>query len=91
MFPLADDDFGFDGAVAILPSVAGECSKDRSVVGVTGAYAVEGSQGTSIASYPNAELDDVMARVNGYVAIPARTFFFMRRCGGISSSASSHA
>jgi hypothetical protein len=82
VFPLADDDFGFDGAVAILPSVLRECSKDRSVVGVTGAYAVEGSQGTSIATYPNAESDNVMARVNGYLSYPGPNVFLyapMRR------------
>jgi hypothetical protein len=67
VFVLADDDFCFDHAIAALPGVLGQYRKDPSVVGVTGAYAVEGSQGTSIMSYPNAESDDVVARVSGYL------------------------
>jgi hypothetical protein len=75
VFPLADDDFCFDGAVASLPGVLGKYSKDTSVVGVTGAYAVEGSQGTSIASYQNAESDDVVARVDGYLSYSGPNVF----------------
>jgi hypothetical protein len=68
VFVLADDDFCFDQAIASLPGVIAQCSQDPSVAGVTGAYAVEGSQGTSITSYQNAESDDVLARVNGYLS-----------------------
>jgi len=82
VFVLADDDFGFDRAVTSLPGVLGKCSKDPSVVGATGAYAVEGSQGTSIVSYQNAESDDVMARVDGYLSYSGPNVFLyapMRR------------
>jgi hypothetical protein len=68
VFLLADDDFCFDHAIAALPGVLGQCRNDPSVVGVTGAYAVEGSQGSSIVSYQNAESDDVVARVGGYLS-----------------------
>jgi hypothetical protein len=70
VFLLADDDFCFDHAIASLPSVLSQCRNDPSVVGVTGAYAVEGSQGSSIVSYQNAESDDVAARVGGYLRGP---------------------
>jgi len=82
VFIIADDDFCFDHAIASLPAVLGQCSKDPSVAGVTGAYAVEGSQGTSIASYQNAESDDVEARVNGYLSYSGPNVFLyapMRR------------
>ena len=68
VFFLADDDFCFDHAVASLLGALGQCRNDPSVVGVTGAYLVEGSQGSSIVSYQNAESDDVAARVGGYLS-----------------------
>ena len=68
VFLLADDDFCFDHAIASLPSVLAQCRNDPSVVGVTGAYAVEASQGSSIVSYQNVESDDVVARVGGYLS-----------------------
>ena len=68
VFLLADDDFCFDHAIASLPGVLGQCRNDPSVVGVTGAYVIEGSQGSSIVSYQNAESDDVAARVSGYLS-----------------------
>ena len=75
VFVLADDDFCFDHAVASLPRVLGQCRNDPSVAGVTGAYAVEGSQGTSIMSYQDAESDDVVARVNGYLIYSGPNIF----------------
>ena len=68
VFLLADDDFGFDHAIAALPGILDRCGKDPSVVGVTGAYPVESSQGTSIVSYPNADSDDVVTRVSGFLS-----------------------
>ena len=68
VFLLADDDFCFDHAIASLPSVLAECRTDPSVVGVTGAYVVEGSQGSSIVSYQNLDTNDVVARVEGYLS-----------------------
>ena len=67
IFHLADDDFCFDRAIASLPGVLDGCRKDPSVVGVTGAYAVEGANGTAIVAYQNAEADDVVTRVDGFL------------------------
>jgi hypothetical protein len=68
VFPLADDDFCFDHAVALLPGVIGQFDMDSSVAGITGAYAVETSKGSSVVSYPDLESDDVVARVAGYLS-----------------------
>ena len=45
VFILADDDFCFDHAIASLPDVLDQCSRDSSVVGVTGSYVVEIDRG----------------------------------------------
>ena len=68
VFLLADDDFCFDHAVAALPSLIKQFEQDPSVAGVTGTYVVESSQGSSIVSYQDAESDDVVARVAGYLS-----------------------
>ncbi len=64
---LADDDFCFDRAIAALPGLLTQCAKDPTVVGVTGAFVVELSQGSSVVAYADVELDDAVARVNGYL------------------------
>jgi hypothetical protein len=68
VFLLADDDYGFDHAVAALPALIEQHGKDPSVAGVTGGYVVESSQGSAIVSYPNVESEDVVARVAGYLS-----------------------
>jgi hypothetical protein len=68
IFLLADDDFCFDRAVAALPGVLDQFGKDSAVAGVTGAYAVESSQGSAIVSYQNVESDDVALRVAGFLS-----------------------
>jgi hypothetical protein len=92
LFLLADDDFCFDHAIAALPAVIAQFGKDPSVAGVTGAYVVESTQGSSIVSYQNAEADDVVTRINGFLSyrgpnimhyapvrcdVVQRVFFFM--------------
>jgi hypothetical protein len=67
IFVLADDDFCFDHAIAAMPGMLRDHGGDPSVVGVTGAYAVEGSNGTAVIAYPNTDSDDVVARVTGYL------------------------
>jgi hypothetical protein len=67
VFMLADDDYCFDQAIAALPPILGAVGADRSVAGVTGAYVVETAQGSGIAKYENAESDDVVARVAGFL------------------------
>lgn len=68
VYGLADDDFCFDRAIAVLPGVLDRCAKDPSVVGVTGAYAIESAKGSSVVGYQNIESDDVAARIAGYLS-----------------------
>jgi len=67
VFLLADDDFCFDQAIAALPGVIEKIGKNPAVAGVTGAYALDTSQGSAIISYNDVESDDVAARVAGYL------------------------
>jgi Glycosyl transferase family 2 len=67
IFLIADDDFCFDHAIAALPGVIEQFGKDSTVVGVTGTYVVEASNDSSIAIYPDAESDDVIKRVVGFL------------------------
>jgi hypothetical protein len=67
IFILADDDYCFDGAIAAIPAIIDEIAGDRSVIGITGAYAVESSQTSALVDYKNIDSDDVMTRVKGYL------------------------
>jgi hypothetical protein len=67
IYSLGDDDFCFDRAITSLPGMIEQFGKDPAVAGVTGAYAVESSQGSAIVSYQNLESDDVVARVTGFL------------------------
>jgi hypothetical protein len=67
VFLLADDDFCFDQAVVSLPPLLEKVGGDSSVAGVTGAYVVDGSQGSSVVEYRDVESDDVATRVAGYL------------------------
>jgi Glycosyl transferase family 2 len=68
VFFLADDDFCFDHAIASLSAIIERFEKDPSVVGITGAYVAEASQGSSILSYQNVEAGDVATRVTGFLS-----------------------
>ncbi len=68
IFVVADDDFAFDRAMTSLPALIAQHAGDTSVVGLTGMYAVEHSQGSSIVGYDNLDATDVAARLNGYLA-----------------------
>lgn len=68
VFLLADDDFCFDHAVAATSALVEKYSHDPSVVGMTGTYIVESSQGSSALNYQDVDSDDVAARVAGYVS-----------------------
>jgi len=100
VFILSDDDFCFDHVIAALPALIEQFGKDPSVAGVTGAYVVESSKGSSIFSYQDAESDDVSKRVAGYLShagsntlyyspvrreIVQRVFAFMSRLPSIFS------
>jgi hypothetical protein len=67
VFMLADDDYCFDHAIAALPRLLDEAVKDPTVAGVTGTYAIERSQGSSVAEYQNVESADVATRVGGFL------------------------
>ena len=67
VFCLGDDDFCFDHAIAGLPDVIERIGKDRSIIGITGTYAIETMNGTSLASYANIDSDDARARVAGFL------------------------
>jgi Glycosyl transferase family 2 len=82
VFCLGDDDLFFDHAIGDLPGVIGQIGADRSFVGITGSYAVEASNGTSLASYQNIESGEASARVAGYLSYPGPNVLFysvMRR------------
>jgi hypothetical protein len=67
VFLLADDDFCFDHAIAAIPGLLQEIGGDRSVAGVTGAYAVETAQVSAVVTYQNVESDDAAMRVAGFL------------------------
>lgn len=82
VFCLGDDDFCFDHAVADLPDVIELISNDRSIIGITGTYAIETTKGTSLASYANIDSDDPRARVAGFLSYGGPNVLFysvMRR------------
>jgi len=64
---LADDDFLFERAIAALPDIIDKVRNDRSIVGVTGPYVIEASQGSAIVNYQCADADDVVERVKGFL------------------------
>jgi hypothetical protein len=68
VFILADDDFCFDHAIASIPAVIAECGGDPSVVGITGAYAVEMAHGSAVVDYKNIDSDDPATRVAGFLS-----------------------
>lgn len=64
---VADDDFGFDRAIAALPGAIAAAAKDATVAGITGAYAVETSQGSAVVGYQDVDSDDVVARITAFL------------------------
>jgi hypothetical protein len=53
-----------------------QCSKDAAVAGITGAYALEMSQGTSLVEYKDVDSDDAAARVTGFLSYPGPNMLF---------------
>lgn len=68
VFLLADDDFGFDHAIASLPRMIEQIGSDRSVAGITGLYAVEFADRSAVVEYKNIDSDNVELRVAGYLS-----------------------
>lgn len=73
---LSDDDLSFDHAIGDLPGVIARIGADPSFAGITGTYAIETSQGTSLAGYENMDSDDVGARATGYLSYPGPNVLF---------------
>jgi hypothetical protein len=66
VFFVADDDLGFDRAIAGLPAAI--AAADPDVAGITGAYAVETSQGSGVVGYQDVDSADVVARINAFLS-----------------------
>jgi hypothetical protein len=67
VFILADDDLGFDHAIASLPKAIEQIGSDQSVAGITGVYAIEYADRSAVAEYKNIDSDSVELRVAGYL------------------------
>ena len=67
IFLVADDDFCFDHAISAIPKMIDTIGDDPSVVGITGAYAVELSQNSAVVEYKNIDTDDPALRVAGFL------------------------
>jgi hypothetical protein len=76
IFCVADDDQCFDRAIEALPGIIERFGKDPTVAGVTGAYALESSKGTSIVNYKGVDADDPAARVAGFLAFQGPNMLF---------------
>jgi len=76
IFCVSDDDFCFDRAIAALPGVIDQFGKDPTVAGVTGAYALETPQGTSIVNYKSLDSDDPAVRIAGYLTYQGPNMLF---------------
>jgi hypothetical protein len=64
---VADDDLGFERAMAALPGVIASVAGDRTIVGMTGGYVIENSQRSAVVGYQNLDANDVTARVAGFL------------------------
>jgi hypothetical protein len=93
IFYVADDDIGFDRAVAALPGLIDIVGTNPDVVGMSGTYAIETSKGSALVSYKGLDSDAVETRVASYLnyshynvlvytpmrrALYERVFAFMR-------------
>ena len=75
VYAIADDDMYFDRSMLALPGLIEERGRDQAVAGITGLYAIESANGTSLVSYQDMDSDDVTARVAGYLKFPGANVF----------------
>jgi hypothetical protein len=68
IFCTSDDDQCVERAIAALPDLIERSSGDPTVAAVTGTYAIETSQGTSIFAYKDVDSEDPAQRVAGYLS-----------------------
>jgi hypothetical protein len=76
IFCMSDDDQCVDRAIKALPDLIGQFGQDDSVAGITGSYALESHQGTSIVNYKGLNSDDPAVRVAGYLNYPGPNMLF---------------
>jgi hypothetical protein len=76
IFCISDDDQCLDRAIETLPGIIGRIGQNSTVAGVTGAYALETSQGTSIVNYKGIDSDDPAARVAAYLSFQGPNMLF---------------
>jgi hypothetical protein len=76
IFCMSDDDQCIDRAILALPEVIERSSGDPMVAAVTGAYALESPQGTSVFAYKDVDSDDPAARVAGYLSYGGPNMLF---------------
>jgi hypothetical protein len=69
VFILADDDLFYDRMIASLPALIDQFGRDPRVAGMTGAYLIDSSHGSSVVNYPQIDADDVTARLAGYLGM----------------------
>jgi hypothetical protein len=76
IFCTSDDDQCVERAIAALPDLIDRSGGDPTVAAVTGTYALETSQGTSIVTYKDVDSDDPAARVAGYLSYGGPNMLF---------------
>jgi hypothetical protein len=76
IFCMSDDDQCIDRAILALPELIERSRLDPTIAAVTGAYALEVPQGTSIVNYKDIDSDDPAARVAGYLSYPGPNMLF---------------
>ncbi len=76
IFCMSDDDQCIDRAILALPEVIERSGGDPTVAAVTGAYALESPQGTSVFAYKDVDSDDPAARVAGYLSYGGPNMLF---------------
>ena len=76
VFCMSDDDQCIDRAILALPEVIERSGGDPTVAAVTGAYALESPQGTSVFAYKDVDSDDPAARVAGYLSYGGPNMLF---------------
>jgi hypothetical protein len=76
IFCMSDDDQCIDRAILSLPDLIKRSIHDPAVVAMTGSYALEVPQGTSIVNYKDIDSDDPATRVIGYLSYPGPNMLF---------------
>ncbi|MFY9688054.1 MAG: hypothetical protein WAJ88_19835, partial [Pseudolabrys sp.] len=76
IFCMSDDDQCVDRAILALPDLIERSGGDPMVAAVTGAYALESPQGTSVVTYKDVDSDDPAVRIAGYLSYGGPNMLF---------------